>query len=248
MKSIFGLVVGTLNKAKIEDKERNASEAAKKRQSIDARLQAKLSKEQNIIRKQDELKKDRINITRTLEDLAYKEGILRVRHANLPYLSSFLLTTDDIPSESDSSTSPSSANVPPLYYLPAILTPSQKSFLERKRTEAEDRVQKEKDEWEGEKTKGLEEVKELRKKVAQGIPPRSADVEDTEMRTDDADREGSDVNGGKAQAMETEAEAVDEEARPAEGEDNTPPDETAHAPASSALMAMDQDDDDAVEY
>lgn len=102
MKSIFGLVVGTLNKAKIEDKERSASEAvscsyscyhcftltiptwairpflqAKKRQSIDARLQAKISKEQNLSRKKDELKKDRINIDRKLEDIRFKEGIVR---------------------------------------------------------------------------------------------------------------------------------------------------------------------------
>ena len=67
---------------------------AKKRQSIDARLQAKLAKEQNLIRKQDEAKKDRLAATRKEEDLSVKDGIVRylcpffsaINSPNAPYL------------------------------------------------------------------------------------------------------------------------------------------------------------------
>jgi hypothetical protein len=58
---------------------------AKKRQSIDARLQAKLAKEQSLIRKQDEAKKDRLAATRKEEDLSVKDGI--VGYFCLPSLS-----------------------------------------------------------------------------------------------------------------------------------------------------------------
>jgi hypothetical protein len=99
-KSIFGVVLGTLNKAKIEDKERNASEAvssnffishycsqphilahpqAKKRQNIDARLQAKLSREQSVIRKQDEARKDRMAAVRKQDDLNVKNNLVSGR-------------------------------------------------------------------------------------------------------------------------------------------------------------------------
>lgn len=96
-KSIFGVVLGTLNKAKLEDKQRMASEAvrhipiltasllitnvssfqAKKRQEIDARLQAKLAREQDIVRKQDESRKDQLAAKRKQEDLSIKDSIVR---------------------------------------------------------------------------------------------------------------------------------------------------------------------------
>jgi len=98
-KSMFGIVLGTLNKAKIEDKERNASEAvriphscpevyyvifnkqtfqAKKRQMIDQRLQAKLRKETDAVRRTEEAKKDRNAANRKEEDLQLKDSIVSI--------------------------------------------------------------------------------------------------------------------------------------------------------------------------
>lgn len=96
-KSMFGIVLGTLNKAKIEDKERNASEAvriphtsphymiclyeflqAKKRQLIDQRLQAKLRKETDAVRRSEEAKKDRNAANRREEDLQLKDSIVSI--------------------------------------------------------------------------------------------------------------------------------------------------------------------------
>jgi len=96
-KSMFGLVLGTLNKAKIEDKERNASEAvrmpatrlslypgahiapyrqAKKRQLIEQRLQDKLRRETDSVRRTEEAKKDKTSANRKEEDLQLKDSIV----------------------------------------------------------------------------------------------------------------------------------------------------------------------------
>ena len=96
-KSMFGILLGTLNKAKIEDKERNASEAvrispfsfrtcrnpdhqhipqAKKRQLIEQRLQSKLRKETDSVRRAEEAKKDKTLANRKEEDLQFKDSIV----------------------------------------------------------------------------------------------------------------------------------------------------------------------------
>lgn len=56
----------------------DTSPQAKKRMSIDQRLQAKLTKEQTIVRQQDESKRDRINASRKLEDISIKDGIVGI--------------------------------------------------------------------------------------------------------------------------------------------------------------------------
>ncbi len=118
-KTMFGLVLGTLAKAKNEDKERNASEAvrlvrccaecrradvlsffvalslgpwwswacwvavetcdgqAKKRQLIEQRLQDKLRKETDSVRRAEEAKKDKTTANRKEEELQLKDSIVR---------------------------------------------------------------------------------------------------------------------------------------------------------------------------
>ncbi|KNZ72261.1 hypothetical protein J132_04054 [Termitomyces sp. J132] len=75
-KSMFGLVIGTLNKAKIEDRERSASEAAKKRHLIEQRLQTKLRKETDSVRRAEEAKKDKMTANRKEEELQLKDSIV----------------------------------------------------------------------------------------------------------------------------------------------------------------------------
>ena len=107
-KSMFGLLVGTLNKAKTEDEARNASEAvrgytwthghryltllqAKKRQLIDKRLQDRLRKETDTVRRAEEAKKDKHTANRKEEEIQLKNSIvghlrtrLNVNRLNLP--------------------------------------------------------------------------------------------------------------------------------------------------------------------
>lgn len=73
---MFGLVLGTLNKAKLEDKERNASEAAKKRHLIEQRLQTKLRQETEVVRKAEEAKKEKNLANRKEEDLQLSISIV----------------------------------------------------------------------------------------------------------------------------------------------------------------------------
>lgn len=96
---MFGLVLGTLNKAKIEGKERDASEAAKRRQLLEARLQAKLRNETAEVRRQEEAKKDKTLATRKEEELGVKVSVYKLRRMRLSLLANFLLTSDDMSNE-----------------------------------------------------------------------------------------------------------------------------------------------------
>jgi pinin/SDK/memA/ protein conserved region len=100
-KSMFGLLVGTLNKAKTEDEARNASEAvrahacthnyavsdltlqAKKRQLIDKRLQDRLRKETDSVRRAEEAKKDKHTANRREEEIQLKNSIVSHLRADL---------------------------------------------------------------------------------------------------------------------------------------------------------------------
>lgn len=95
-KSMFGLVLGTLNKAKIESKEREASDAAKRRQLLEARLQAKLRNETAEVRRQEEAKKDKTLAVRKEEELGVRVSVYRLRRTRTPYLANFLCTSDVI--------------------------------------------------------------------------------------------------------------------------------------------------------
>ena len=142
-------------------KEVNGQSQAKKRQLIDQRLQAKLRKETDSVRRAEEAKKDKTAANRKEEELQLKDSIVccyllyclttfttnhetqyKLRRKRLPILANFLFTSDVIPSE-DSPPPPSAnplapiprSHPPPLCYLPAILTPAQETFISRRKAE-----------------------------------------------------------------------------------------------------------------
>jgi hypothetical protein len=183
---MFGIVLGTLNKAKIESKERDASEAAKRRQLLEARLQAKLRNETAEVRRQEEAKKDKTLATRKEEELGVKVSVYRLRKTRLPLLANFLLTSDVIPDEPTmddseslqtdddpqshakilSKANPPRSHPPPLYYLPKILLPSQEAFLQKRKEEVSSASAAEWTAFSAERNIGVREIKELREKVA----------------------------------------------------------------------------------
>ncbi|KAF8652665.1 hypothetical protein AX16_004271 [Volvariella volvacea WC 439] len=197
-KTMFGILVGTLNKAKIEDKERNASDAAKKRQQIEQRLQDKLKRETDSVRRAEEAKKDKTHANRKEEDLQLKDSIYKLRRTRLPLLSNFLLTSDVIPSDFDD-TSPSPftdplapvprSHPPPLYYLPAVLLPQQEAYLKRRKAEVREAADKEWLSFKEERAAGILEINNLRQRVAdeeakrKGEPTYSNRKDDVEMET-----------------------------------------------------------------
>lgn len=250
-KSMFGLLLGTLNKAKIEDKERNASEAAKKRQLIEQRLQNKLRKETDSVRRAEEAKKGKNTANRKEEDLQLKDSIYKLRRAKLPLLADYLLTSDVI---TDDETSPSSTNPltppprshpPPLYYLPAKLTLAQETFLARRKEQVKEAIEKEWDLFREERAAGIEEINQLRQQVADEevkIKSEKADSQDQpEMETDT--QPPSAVEEKSAPSPKDTGMDVDDVPAPATKEEE--PNSSSKKEEPVPLQA---DDDDAVEY
>ncbi|KAI9573170.1 hypothetical protein HD554DRAFT_2059529 [Boletus coccyginus] len=249
-KSMFGIVLGTLNKAKIEDKERNASESAKKRQLIEQRLQAKLRKETDSVRRAEEAKKDKTSANRKEEELQLKDSIYKLRRIRLPLLSGFLLTTDIIPPSNASPPPPSTnplappsrSHPPPLYYLPAVLTAAQEAFLAQRKAEVTEAAEKEWAAFREERTAGIEEIKELRRRVAE------EDIRRKREREQSPKEEGGDkemVEEPQASRRESAPQPdadmeVDEEIRPEP--------ESAESERKDDSGGMRADDEDAVEY
>jgi len=75
-RTMFGVVLGTLNKAKSEDKARAASDAAKKRALIDQRLQSKIARETSSVRRQEEARGKRAAAGRKQDELALKDTVV----------------------------------------------------------------------------------------------------------------------------------------------------------------------------
>ncbi|KAI0737244.1 hypothetical protein C8Q80DRAFT_1214400 [Daedaleopsis nitida] len=266
-KTMFGLLLGTLNKAKNDDKQRNASDAAKKRQLIDQRLQDKLRKETDSVRRAEEAKKDKTSANRKEEELQLKDSFHKLRRIRLPLLSNFLLTSDVIPavdSDPQASTNPLAppprSRPPPLYYLPAKLLPSQEAFLQRRKAEVHEAAEKEWDAFKEERTAGIEEITQLRQRVAEEesrkqserreAAPGEGEGGDVKMAvegeekvlTQDKDEEGKmDVDDGAEKKEEAkEGEDKEEKQEKSAGKDEKKG-EVTPTPAPGY-------DDDAVEY
>nr|GAT46751.1 predicted protein [Mycena chlorophos] len=175
-RGMFGVLLGTLKQAKQEDKERNASEAAKKRQLIDLRLQTKLKRETDSVRRAEEARKEKLAANRKEEELQLKDSLYKLRRSRLPVLANFLLTSDIIPPTStDEDPAPlplalaavPRGHPPPLYYLPAVLTPAQESYISRRKVQVLEAVNDEYTTFLGERSAGIIEVAELRKAAAE---------------------------------------------------------------------------------
>ncbi|KAG8700325.1 hypothetical protein FRC09_006020, partial [Ceratobasidium sp. 395] len=182
-RSVFGMVLGTLKRAKDEDKARASTETAKRRAEVEGRLARELNRRKDQVRMESESKKQRSKANQREDDLALKDSMISQRQTTLPALANFLLTTDHIPSDftfdpsatavpesGDADTNmaeakenaqpapltgkqlsqflplpPRSRNAPsgpgartdgpPVYFLPAVLLPNQKAFLEKRQLE-----------------------------------------------------------------------------------------------------------------
>ncbi|KAF8911681.1 hypothetical protein CPB84DRAFT_1671609, partial [Gymnopilus junonius] len=280
-KSMFGILVGTLNKAKIEDKERNASDAltftfyitGEKRQLIEQRLQAKLRKETDSVRRAEDAKKDKTLANRKEEDLQIKDSIYKLRRTRLPLLANFLLTSDTISSEdsppSDSTDppkvliNPPRSHPPPLYYLPVLLTSAQEAFLTKRKAEVTEAAEKEWELFQEERAVGIEEINQLRQRVADEEARRKTDKalevkeeQDTEMAQDQDEPPPSasaKVEGGTPQQSKDVDMDVDEasgqstkDSKDKEGRKSSR--SVSEADKKEDSTAMQGDDEDAVEY
>ncbi|KAF9645929.1 hypothetical protein BDM02DRAFT_3119495 [Thelephora ganbajun] len=260
-KTMFGLLVGTLNKAKTEDKERSATDAAKKRQMIEQRLQDKLKKETDSVRRAEEAKKEKQTANRKEEELQLKDSIHKLRRTRLPLLSNFLLTSDVIPTDNVTSPAvtanslapPPRSRVAPLYYLPAILTSAQEAFLAERKEEVKGAVEKEWESFRQERTAGIEEIGQLRKRVQEEEARKKPEPTEEETKAPTPGPEEKPKPVAEAGKEETKME-VDEPiaaATPADKKGESTPPTTQGQPADpekDSPEPMQADEDDAVEY
>ncbi|KAI9441564.1 hypothetical protein H4582DRAFT_2055441 [Lactarius indigo] len=260
-KSMFGLLVGTLNKAKTEDEARNASEAAKKRQLIDKRLQDKLRKETDTVRRAEEAKKDKHIANRKEEETQLKNSIHRLRRARLPILANFLLTSDIIPSDDSSpppshksTLEPTRSHPPPLYYLPMVLTSSQEVFIAKRKVEAAETAKKEWNTFLSERDAAINEIKEIRQRVIEEEARKQAEREAAkvdEIIQPDPAPTSEQTGSSKPEPSPSEAKMdlddspVEERQGSVTKQDSSRSDESERKDDPTTMQA---DDDDAVEY
>ncbi|KAG9092445.1 hypothetical protein FRC06_011916 [Ceratobasidium sp. 370] len=263
-RSVFGMVLGTLKKAKDEDKARASTETAKRRAEVEERLARELNRRKDQVRMESESKKQRTKANQREEDLALKDSMvgitpfatqqqfnnplrsrqIRQRQTTLPALANFLLTTDHIPSDftfdpsapavpesGDIDTNmpdnkenaqsapltgkqlsqflplpPRSRNAPsgpgartdgpPVYFLPAVLLPNQKAFLEKRQMETKRLLAAEEEAWKAERAKGLEEIQALRQsaqEAQQAARKAEDDVSKTEVLSPSRTKTEADV-------------------------------------------------------
>ena len=181
-----------------------------------------------------------------------------------------MLTTDIIP-PSDASPPPPSTNPlappsrshpPPLYYLPVALTPAQEAFLARRKADVrcpKDRcrfqnltcayirqvteaAEKEWAAFREERTAGIEEIKQLRQRVAEEDAHRKKEREQA-PKEEGEDKEMVEESQESKREPATQPDAdmeVDEELRPEP--------ESADSERKDDSGEMRADDEDAVEY
>jgi len=262
-KSMFGILLGTLNRAKIEDKERSASEAAKKRHLIEQRLQIKLKKETDSVRKAEEAKRDKTTANRKEEDLQLKDSIYKLRRTRLPLIANFLCTSDNVSSDETSSSNynslsaPPRSHPPPLYYLPAILTREQEAFITRRKAELQEAAEKEWHQFREERTVGIAEINDLRQRVADDEARRKTEKE-TEKDDMEADRppapaetgdeENKDKDKPDAGTTEPTAPSAAADMEVDSGAQREENKETSEHERKEEPTPMQPDDEDAVEY
>ncbi|KAG8820160.1 hypothetical protein FRC17_010239 [Serendipita sp. 399] len=200
----FSVLMGTLNKAKKEDKERNASEAAQKRALLEKRLHAKLARQSKSADRATQSKRERAAAAKKEEELAMKENLMRFRQRQIPNLAQCLLTSDRIDTDTQSLTSqevlaafqPPRSHGPPgkaaksvIFYKPAKLLPWQEELISRRTSLVKAALEQEWNDWKVEKEEGLEKVEKMKKSA-----------EELLQEPKDDDEEMKDTDKGEAEA------------------------------------------------
>ncbi|WWC90705.1 uncharacterized protein L201_005642 [Kwoniella dendrophila CBS 6074] len=192
-KRLFGNILGTLQKFQKEDKSSRTSEAAKRREETSERIAAKLRSEttlhNDIIESEKEIKSLRMNTESAEYVLKHKQVALKARHEFLKPTSKYLYTSlppieplifetnllnpSPIPlTKGPSREPPHGKELAPLYYLPKILLPSQKSAIQSRQaniseiiTEEIEALDKEREKVNSTSIKNKERIEELTEKL-----------------------------------------------------------------------------------
>ncbi|KAI0734758.1 hypothetical protein C8Q72DRAFT_769853, partial [Fomitopsis betulina] len=176
-KSMFTLALGTLTRVKNEDPACNQSDAAKKRQEIEQRLQEKLRKETDSVRRAEEAKKDKMAANRKEEELQLKDSIVHTESKNLATATMCASRAPALAGPPHSQArrtrrpaalaGPPHSHPPLLYYLPAILMPAQEAFLKWRTEQVKAAVDTEWTVFAAERSTGIAEISCLQQHIAE---------------------------------------------------------------------------------
>ncbi|GAA6047512.1 hypothetical protein JCM3770_005783 [Rhodotorula araucariae] len=180
---MFGVMMGTLQRAKREVSKVEQTDAGRKRAELQERLREKLSAErreaQDKAKREREAKELKLDILRREEELASADAIFRTRHAAKLASARFLCTTFSAPTPSTSSDGippPFAPRLPhavkltdpraprPIYYLPYRLLPSQEDRLEDQLETVTRARDAERAAWDEQRRAKVRELDELRRR------------------------------------------------------------------------------------
>ncbi|GAA5941243.1 hypothetical protein JCM10213_007462 [Rhodosporidiobolus nylandii] len=232
---MFGVMLGTLQRAKKQVSSANTTEAGKKRAEIEEKLQEKLHKERRDAAEKEgrerEAKELKLEILRREEEVAVGDSIFRTRHNAKLDLAGFLCTTFTLPPSATSNipTGPSDDIPPaflpklphamslhdpraprPIYYLPRRLLPSQEDRIEDQIDAVKKEMRKERDEWEERKKGKLDKLEQARRKRDE----RFEDIERAEReerqrrRREEEDREDRERERARRERISTREPSV----------------------------------------
>ena len=168
---------------------------------------------------------------------------------------------------------PSRSNPPPLYYLPAVLTPSQEAFITKRKAEvivvsplchrdidrnlvfkAAETAEKEWSAFLGERDTAINDIRDLRRRVIEEEARKQAEREAAKAEDDadpspihDTEKTGNSVPelSPLEPKMDVDEAATEEGHGPTSKQDGFKPDEPERKDDSTAMQA---DDEDAMEY
>ncbi|GAA5981180.1 hypothetical protein JCM11641_003137 [Rhodosporidiobolus odoratus] len=179
---MFGLMLGTLKRAKAQTSTATQTSAGRKRAEIEEKLQEKLGKERKEASEKEQNERDlrdlKGEIQRKEDEVVMKDSIYRTRHNAKLDLAGFLCTTFALPPPPPSSDLPPAflPKLPhsmtlrdpraprPIYYLPRRLLPSQEDRIEDQIDQVKKEMRFEREGWEKERKGVREEVEELKRK------------------------------------------------------------------------------------
>lgn len=180
---MFGMMLGTLQRAKKQVEQVEDSGAGKKRAQLQERLREKLDAERKEAiekaEREKEMRELRAEIARREDEITAAESIYRTRHNAKLDLAGFLCTTFTLPPPpptTDAVSVPFAPRLPhamnltdpraprPIYYLPFRLLPSQEDRIDDQIDAVKKAVRRDRDEWEKIKEDKLAEVDKLKRK------------------------------------------------------------------------------------
>ncbi|GAA5909001.1 uncharacterized protein JCM6883_002576 [Sporobolomyces salmoneus] len=180
---MFGMMLGTLKRAKQQVENVSETDGMKKRLELERKLQGKLNEEKKKLEERTERERElrdlKAGVQRLEEEISSTDAIYRVRHDAKYNLAGYLCTSFPLPtpaSTTDSISVPFTPRLPhsmhltskdpsssrPIYYLPYRLLPSQEDRIEDQIAHVKKATLRDRDEWRDVKEGKVKELRKLR--------------------------------------------------------------------------------------